>query len=281
MPKFSVALIQAELENADNTALLRREIKSVRARFPWVDMVVLAELASLGTSPKAAQTLPGPTENMYADLAREVELWIIPGSLYELSEGVIYNTAPVINPAGEVVARARKTYPFAPYEQGVAGGEHFTTFDVPGAGRFGVSICYDMWFPETTRSLVHLGAEAIIHPSLTGTIDRDVELSIARASAAMNNVYFFDVNAAGNLGLGQTIAVGPGGEVLHQAGAGREIIPLEIDFDYVRRVRERGWNGLGQPLKSFRDQSVTFPAYSGEPSPSLNALGPLKKPGAE
>ena len=50
--------------------------------------------------------------------------------------------------------------------------------------RAGISICYDMWFPETTRSLVAMGAEVILHPTMTNTIDRDVEQSIARASAA-------------------------------------------------------------------------------------------------
>src|SRR3546814_4288082 len=95
-------------------------------------------------------------------------------------------------------------FPFAPYERGVAPGSEFVVFDVPGAGRFGVSICYDMWFPETTRSLASLGAEVILHPTLTNTIDRDAELAIARASAATNQCYFVDINVAGALGVGRS-----------------------------------------------------------------------------
>src|SRR3546814_10725772 len=53
----------------------------------------------------------------------------------------------------------------APYERDVEPGSEFVVLDVPGAGRVGVSICYDMWFPETTRSLVSLGAEVILHPT--------------------------------------------------------------------------------------------------------------------
>jgi predicted amidohydrolase len=171
-------------------------------------------------------------------------------------------------------------YPFTPYERGVSCGEDFCVFDVPGVGRFGLSICYDMWFAETTRTLAWMGAEVILHPSMTNTIDRDAELSIARASAATNQCYFLDINVAGGLGYGRSIVAGPGGEVIHQAADGREIIPVELDLAYVRRVRETGWNGLGQPLKSFRDGGRTFPPYDGaQRSEALDRLGPLTRPG--
>src|SRR3546814_12571156 len=91
----------------------------------------------------------------------------------------------------------------APYERDVEPGSEFVVLDVPGAGRFGVSICYDMWFPETTRSLVSLGAEVILHPTLTNTIDRDVEIAIARASAATNQCYFVDINRSDERRVGK------------------------------------------------------------------------------
>jgi len=85
------------------------------------------------------------------------------------------------------------------------------------------------------------------------------------------------------LGFGQSIVCGPGGEVIHQAGRVREVFPVEVDFEYVRRVRRRGWNGIGQVLKSFRDRSVDFPACGdrGLEFEALKALGPLKLPGRE
>src|SRR3546814_15116037 len=100
-------------------------------------------------------------------------------------------------------------FPFAPYERGVAPGSEFVVFDVPGAGRFGVSICYDVWFPETTRSLARLGAEVILHPTLTNTIDRDAELAIARASAATHPCSFLAINLAGALRSGRPVICGP------------------------------------------------------------------------
>ena len=122
-----------------------------------------------------------------------------------------------------------------------------------------------------------MGAEIILHPSLTSSLDRDVETAMVRSHAAINQCYFFDVNLAGPLGVGGSCIAGPGGEVIYQAGKGREIIPLKLDLDYLRDVRACGWQNLGQPLKSFRDSDVHFPPYSqGYASESLRALGPIR-----
>ena len=152
-------------------------------------------------------------------------------------DGKIYNTASVIDPNGNVVKRYRKMFPFLPYEENVTSGDEFCLFDVPDVGRFGVSICYDMWFPETSRTLAIQGAEVILHPSLTGTVDRDIELSIVRATAAINQCFMFDVNGLGAGGFGKTIVCGPEGRVLYQAENNEEIIPIEIDMERVRRSR--------------------------------------------
>jgi deaminated glutathione amidase len=280
VPTFTVAGLQLELPNTDNVDLCLREIRIAKARYPWLDMILLPELASLGTALDRAQPLPGAAERRYAALARELGIWLLPGSLYERSRGKTFNTVPVIDPSGKVIARYRKMFPWTPYERGVTPGTEFVVFDVPGIGRFGVSTCYDGWFPEISRSLAWLGAEVILHPTLTGSIDRDVELAIARTNAVSNQCYFLDLNCAGPLGVGRSIFCGPGGEVLHQAESGREIIAVELDLEHVRRCRRSGWNGLGQPLKSFRDSQLRFPCYrvTARPSPALKRLGPIRSP---
>jgi predicted amidohydrolase len=283
MTSFAIAGLQLEIAREDNRATLRAEIESVVARFPWVHMVVLGELSAYGSGTARAEAPQGPVEREFCGIARALGIWLVPGSFYVREGGSVFNVSPVINPAGEVIARYRKMFPFLPYETGVTPGRDFVVFDVPDVGRFGVSNCYDMWFPETTRMLAALGAEVILHPSMTGTIDRDVELAIARANAAVNQCYFIDINVAGRLGFGQSIVCGPGGEVVHQAGRGREVFAVEVDMDLVRRVRRRGWQGIGQVLKSFRDRTVEFPVYAaGEPGfEALNALGPLGLPERE
>lgn len=282
MRAFGIAALQLEVDMGDNTELVEREIRLTKAIFPWVDMVVLGELALCGADTARAQALPGPSEDRMAALARELGIWLIPGSVFERAGERVYNTASVINPQGEVIARYRKIFPFLPYEEGVTPGSQFVVFDVPDVGRFGLSICYDMWFPETTRSLVWMGAEVILHPTMTNTVDRDAELAIARASAVTNQCYFIDVNVAGGLGVGRSCIYGPGGELIHQAGPRREIMTLELDLDQVTRVRKRGWHGLGQVLKSFRDSEIRFPAYAESRviPDAMDALGPLEKPPA-
>jgi deaminated glutathione amidase len=280
MTPFAVAGIQMPISAAEeNVSAMGRHLDMLMARYPWVQMAVFSELAAFGPLPQFAQALPGPAEASFQAMAARHGIWLLPGSLYEKKGGRIYNTAPVIDPRGAVVARYRKMFPFRPYEEATAPGADFLVFDVPEVGRFGVSICYDMWFPETTRTLVAMGAEVILHPTLTDTLDRDIELAICRASAAQNQCFRIDVNGLGAGGVGRSVFVGPSGDVLHQAGSGEELIPLEIDLDRVRRERDRGLKGLGQPLKSFRDSRVDFAVYdSGFDRSYLDGLGPLALP---
>jgi len=279
MSKIAIAGLQLEAVNGNNADSMEAEIDAVVKRFPWLDMVVIGELNAFGTDPDNAEPMPGPFEARFAEVARRNDIWLLPGSIVEEAGDKRYNTVPVINPGGEVIARYRKMFPWCPYEKAITPGNEFVVFEVPGIGKFGISNCYDMWFQETLRTLTWMGAEVILHPSLTSTIDREAEHSIVRASAAMYQCYFFDVNVAGPMGVGRSIIAGPGGELIYEADRGREIIPLKLDLDYVRDVRANGWQHLGQPLKSFRDCQVEFPPYKeGYASESLRALGPLNTP---
>jgi deaminated glutathione amidase len=280
MTPFAVAGIQMEVSyHRDQVSEMGRKVELLKLRFPWAQMVVFSELCAFGPSPMHARPIPGPVESYFCDLAAYHQVWLIPGSMFERVGDDTYNTTSVINPAGRVVTRYRKMFPFEPYENGVKPGTEFAAFDVPDVGRFGLSICYDMWFPETTRTLAAMGAEVILHPTMTDTIDRDVELSIARANAVINQCYFFDINGIGECGGGRSIVIDPSGHVLYQASAGLELIPIEIDLDRVRRERETGVRGLGQPLKSFRDRAVDFTVYQRGSAAEryLHSLGPLAK----
>ena len=281
MTTFAIAGLQLEAANGDNTENMVAEIDAAIRRFPWLNMVVMAELNAFGSDTAAAVSMPGPTEALFCEAAKRHGIWVIPGSMFESSAGSIYNTTPVISPDGKVISRYRKQFPWLPYEKGVTAGDQFSVFEIPGVGKFGISICYDLWFPETIRAMAWMGAEVILHPSLTSTMDRDVEIAMVRSHAAMNQCYFFDVNLAGPLGVGGSCIAGPGGEVVYQAGKGREIIALKLDLGYLREVRDNGWQNLGQPLKSFRDCKIKFPQYlNGHCSESLQTLGPLRMPGA-
>jgi len=278
MRHFAIAGLQLDLASGDNLARIVEEIRNTKKRLPWVDMMIVGELSLYGPAVESAEPMPGKAELEFCRAADECGVWLIPGSMFERAGSKIYNTAPVIDPSGKVVARYRKMFPWMPYEQGVTPGDQFCVFDVPNVGRFGLQICFDCWFPEIARTLAFMGAEVIVNTSLTNTPDRDVELAIGRATAAINQCYYFNVNGAGRMGLGRSIVCGPGGEIIYQADTNRDVFGIEIDLDVVARVRERGWHNLSQTLKSFRDSTVAFPPYQpGARSEAWDALGELRK----
>lgn len=282
MTPFAIAGVQMHVGALEpNVESMRQRLNVLMARFPWTQMVLFSELAPYGPLSQFAQPLHNEALKLFCEDARRHHVWLLPGSMFETqADGRIFNTASVINPDGEIVAHYRKMFPFRPYEADVAGGTDFCTFDVPAVGRFGLSICYDIWFPETTRELTSRGAEVLLHPVLTGTADRDAELAIARATAAQFQCYVIDVNGLGAGGIGRSCVIDPSATVLHQSGGQEDMFPIEVDLDQVRRQRETGMKGLGQVLKSFRDRPTDFPVYdrtSGSDA-YLHTLGALEMP---
>lgn len=279
MTHFAIAGIQMTVGMQNNIEAMKARLGVLMHLYPWVEMVMFSELAVNGPMHQSAQPAGGEYETAFREMARHHGIWLVPGSYFEARDGLVYNTTPVIDPEGEIVARYRKMFPFAPYEEGTAPGSEFCVFDVPEVGRFGVSICYDLWFPEVTRTLVTMGAEVILNPVLASFVDRPADLAIAQASAAMFQSYVFHVNGLGAGGNGYSTIVDPAGRIVHRGNVGEELIPVEVDFGEVRRQRRNGLLNMGQPLKSFRDTKVDFGVYrEGFDRSYLDALGPLEKP---
>lgn len=289
---FGVAAVQMAVEPWDADATVAK-MERIAARivhgFPWVEMLVFHELAPSGVvqfdrAPTRAQLervrgpVPGPLTDRLSAMAARLGRWLVPGSLYETDGDAVYNTALAIAPDGEIRARYRKMFPWYPFEADTSAGEDYGVFDVPNVGRFGLSICYDMWFPETVRTLAWMGAEVILHPTMTPTQDRELEQVLSRAHAITNQVWFVDVNGVGPWGGGRSLLVDPDGRVVHQAGEGETFFVHRLDLDHVRRVREIGTVGMAQTWKQLRDAGMRFPPYQeggerGEVFRDLGALG--------
>ena len=262
-------------------------VAQTSAMLPWVDMFCLPELildglvqfVPLGDKKREAQSIPGPMTDRLCELAARHRKWLIPGSMSEFDGGTTYNTAIVISPNGQIVARYRKMFPWRPLEA-CTPGDTFCVFDVPGVGRLGLCICYDMWFPEVARTLAWMGAEVILHPSLTATSDRNAELVISQANAIFNQCYFVDVNGTGPYGGGRSLIVDPDGRVLQQTDQHESVLTEILDLDNVTRTREFGTLGLSQTWKALRDNPVYFPPYveGFAASPMIQALGPMRYP---
>ena len=274
MAKINICSLQLDLKNSDNFEKVSLEVDKVLSEDEQTHMIVLSELAVSGVKPDEEKSL-STFLPLFSDLAKKYDTWLIPGTFHEFEDDVIYNTCPVINNKGELVAKARKLYPWLPYENQITPGNEICTFEYPGAGIIGVHICYDLWFPETSRALAMAGAELIINPTLTPTQDREIETVMVRATAAQQQCYYVDVNSVGEQGCGQSIACDPEGNVLHASDDQEDIFTVEVDFDFVRNSRKNGIMGLGQNLKSYRDNPFSSMIKEKRNNDYLESLGEL------
>ncbi len=154
MTPFAIAGVQMYVNALQpNVDGMLQRLDVLMARFPWTQMVLFSELAPFGPLERFKLMPENETIDRFCEAARRHKVWLIPGSMFLTSpeDGQVYNTSLVIDPDGNIVRRYAKMFPFLPYEAGIAAGTEFCVFDVPDVGRFGLSICYDMWFPETTR----------------------------------------------------------------------------------------------------------------------------------
>ena len=275
--QFFVAGVQMPVPiGGNNIAAMVGQIEKTMALFPGTDMIVFSELAMHGPLHSRMSGAPDADIQVFQKLAERHGVWLVPGSMFVRRGEHIFNHAVVIAPDGTIAGRYDKLFPFRPFEVGVEGGTDFLVFDIPDVGRFGLSICYDIWFPEVMRTLSSMGAEVLIHPVLTGTTDRDAELAIVRATAVMFQCYVIDVNGLDAGGNGRSLVADPAGMVVYQSGQIPEIFPVMIDLGQVRQARRNGANGLGQVLKSWRDRSADFTVYRDGPnSDYLQLLGDL------
>jgi predicted amidohydrolase len=263
MALMTIAALQLDLKANDNLGQVVARIKSTVARYPQVHMILLSELAICGPGASSATPRLNDCLDTLCNLAKSLDIWLIPGSIYEDKDGKVFNSTPVINAKGEVVAHYSKMYPFYPFEKGVAEGQNICVFEVPGYGKLGISICY----------------EVVLHPTLTDSCDRDVELAMVQATAAQQQCYVVDVNGAGKQAFGKSRICGPDGDIIYQSSSHEEVMLVELDFERVRRSRERGLMGLGQPLKSFRDAGHKFPHEGlANRETYLDSLGALELP---
>jgi predicted amidohydrolase len=271
-----VLIVQAaSCSSNDPEAEFASDLQARVTAFSQTQLVVYPELhLNPVTDPAgmeaAAESIPGPRSELLCELAARLKVWLLPGTVYErASDGRIHNTAMVISPGGEIVARYRKCFPWRPWESS-APGDSFTVFEMPKFGCVGLSICYDTWFPEVARHLAWMGAEVILQPSLTPTADRAQELVLARAAAITNQVFIVNVNAAAPSATGRSIVIDPEGNVLLLAGEAQASLTQVLDLSAVERVRHFGTAGLNRPWSQMRDGDplLPMPLYGGEIDPS-------------
>jgi len=210
--KITVASINLRPRNSASTeATVRSFLDAIDKAVPGkTDIILLPEgITTIGTRNtyvEAAEPVPGPTTALLGETARRRGTYIVAG-IYERDGIAVYNTAVLIDRAGDVVGKYRKVYlPREEYEGGLTPGNSYPVFQTDFA-RIGMMICWDVQYADPARALALGGAELLLMPIAGGS-----EI-LAKARAIENQVYL----AASGYDY-PTHIINPKGEVIALAG---------------------------------------------------------------
>jgi predicted amidohydrolase len=200
-------------------------------------------------------TPSGPILKAMQELARAAGVWLILGGFPERgADRKVRNSAVLLNPEGEAVSVYRKIHLFDVDLTGIAGGKRFCESDAiePGSevvvaetpwGGLGMTICYDLRFPELYRALAARGARMVAVPSaFTLSTGKDHWHVLLRARAIENQVYLmapaqFGAHGPSRHSYGHAMIVDPWGAVLAECGDHEGFALAGLDFSYQDKVR--------------------------------------------
>jgi len=256
--RFPVAAVQlcAGADKTENLARIERFTASAAAQ--GARLVVLPEVCNWrgerGAEADAAEPIPGPTTECFSALARRLGIYLLAGSILETSDTRRpFNTSLLFDPSGALRASYRKIHLFdvdIPGHVSVRESDQRRAGDslvvcATELGAIGMSICYDLRFPELYRQLTLRGAEIVVVPAAftfsTGAAHWEVLL---RARAIENQVYLVAADqigrsASGVVDFGHSLIVDPWGTVIARAPDQECVIVADVDRDYQAQVRRQ------------------------------------------
>jgi len=233
-----------------------------------------------------AESIPGPSTERLAALARELGLVVVSSLFERRAAGLYHNTAVVFERDGSIAGKYRKMH--IPDDPGFLEKFYFTPGDLgfqpiqTSLGRLGVLVCWDQWYPEAARLMALAGADLLLYPTAIGWDRRDGDaekvrqreawMLSQRAHAIANGLPVLACNrigfeaspladAPGIEFWGSSFVAGPQGEVLAEASTdAATLLVAEVDLqrsEEVRRVwpflRDRRIDAYADLLKRYRD----------------------------
>jgi 5-aminopentanamidase len=188
-----------------------------------------------------AEEIPGASTEALEQECRRLGMHVVCG-LLEQDGDVLHNSAVLVGPDG-LIGTYRKTHlPFLGVDRFVVPGDELAVYDTP-LGRIGVEICYDLRFPEVTRTLALRGADLVAHPTNFPMAAKIQTELITVARAAENRVYLLTANRVGKERSGEFCGwsqiVDPYGTRLAEAGETEEaLLVAEVD---VQKARDKDY----------------------------------------
>ena len=197
------------------------------------------QLASL------AETISGNFVTTIANTAKENHIQVI-GSFYEKStkKNRVYDTSFVIDKSGKVISSYRKIHlydalGFRESDKMISGSKIAKPVKT-SVGKVGLMICYDLRFPEMSRSLAVAGSEVLVAPSawVKGDMKEEHWLTINKTRAIENGCYVIAPDQVGNIYCGRSIVVDPYGKILLDMKKRQGIGYVNIDLKKIKQVRK-------------------------------------------
>ena len=253
---FKVASIQTLHRDSDTKADRIAHVEQLIDKAADADVILLPETWNVGWWSfdkwrEESETLDGETTSRMAEKAKQVNAYIMSDIVERDKEGTLYNTAVFLDPKGQIIATYRKIHLVGFH---IAGGlnaeEKFIAKrgDKPVSvktelGVFGLSICYDIRFPELYRKLaIEHGVEVFLFVSGWPLAKLDNWRALTQVRANENLCWLVSCDAAGvNRGAaycGHSSIINPNGVIIAQASIQEAIVKGEIDIDEVYQTRK-------------------------------------------
>ncbi|MCB9433258.1 MAG: carbon-nitrogen hydrolase family protein [Ardenticatenaceae bacterium] len=258
MSTFRIAACQMNSQN-DKAANLRRAGELIdEAAALGAQMVGLPEMFNMlgerEDSLRGAEDIPGETSEFLAAKARQHGIYVHGGSIPVRADepNKVLNSTLIFDPAGQMIARYDKLHLFDIHIEGqktykesdaIAAGNKMVTFETDH-GNVGLSICYDIRFPELFRALTLNGARVIFLPAaFTLYTGKDHWETLIRARAIENQVYMvcpaqIGVHGNGRFCYGSSMIVDPWGTVLTRAPEREGVIVADIAYNAQDKIRQ-------------------------------------------
>ncbi len=240
----------ANLEAAGR--LVREAAAAGAALVALPENVALMEHRSALVRASAAPLESHPAARFFRELAEETGIWLLAGSMASpAGDGRIANRSLLIDPEGRIVATYDKIHMFdvdlpsgESYRESEAfrPGEHAVVAETPWGG-LGMTVCYDLRFPQLYRALAHAGARLIAVPAAFTRMTGEAHWHVLMRARAIESGCFviapcmWGSHSGERKTFGHSLIVDPWGEVLADAGEGVGIVTADLDLARVEQVR--------------------------------------------
>ena len=245
---MKIACLQMDMHLADveyNFSHACQLIRDAMADKP--DVLVLPETWNTGFFPKENLSQLSDrdgelTKVRIGALAKQHQVNIVAGSVSNVRNGKVFNTAMVFDRSGACVASYDKTHLFSPMGENdyYTPGDHLCTFSLDGI-RCGLVICYDIRFPELVRSLALQGIDVLFVVSQWPKARIPHLRSLTTARAIENQMFVVCCNSCGTAGEtvygGNSAVIDPLGEPLTLAGETEMIVSASLDMQTLGKIR--------------------------------------------